>query len=202
MLFSHLCSVQLFLFFAQYVLAAAPAQTLTNDGNGKSIYVPQPGTTSSVASPQYTPTLVYNCAQMPLICENVAAWAKSNNNAGGDIPANGLILYFDPDKNNKNARRQLACGCFNHDSCVGSGTSNGKRAGDKVTDIATSAGPFADIPTGASSIMVAGKSIYRPSRPFSLKASDRSKSSTGREQATLEFNSRSVLRRRNWYDMR
>ncbi|KAF6232734.1 hypothetical protein HO173_008948 [Letharia columbiana] len=159
MLLSRLISAQLSLFFAQYVLAAAPAQTLTDDGNGKQIYVPQPGTTSSVASPEYTPTLVYNCAQMPLICENVAAWAKTNNNAGGDIPANNLFLYFDPDATNKNARRQLACGCFDHDGCDGSGTSGtskGKRTGDKVTDIATSAGPFANIPPTAAAIIMAG----------------------------------------------
>ena len=99
---------------------------------------------------------------MPLICENIAASAKKNGNPQGDIPASGNILYFDPDETNKDARRQSACGCFDHDSCVGSGQSNGKRTGDKVTDIATSAGPFTPIPPTASAIILAGKSINRP----------------------------------------
>ena len=163
MMFSRLSSVPLSVLFAQYVLSAAPlAQTITDDGNGKSIYVPQPGSTSSVAAPAFTPTLVYNCQQMPLICENIAAWAKKNGNAQGDIPANNNILYFDPDETNKDTRRQSACGCFDHDSCVGSSTSNGKRTGDKVTDIANSAGPFTPIPPTASAIILAGKSINRP----------------------------------------
>ena len=172
MLFSRVSSVQLSLFFAQCVLSAPLTQTITDDGNGKSIYVPLPGSTSSVAAPAYTPTLVYNCAQMPLICENVAAWAINNGNAQGDIPANNLYFYFDPDQTNKDARRQSACGCFAHDNCVGSGTSNGKRSGDKVTDIATSAGPYTNIPATASAIIVAGKMINRPSHLFCLKSSD------------------------------
>ena len=162
MFFLRLASVHLSVLFAQYALSAAPAQTLTDDGNGKTIYVPQPGSTSSVDAPAYTPTLVYNCQQMPLICENVAAWAKANGNTQGDIPSSNLIFYFDPDQTNKDARRQAACGCFDHDSCVDSGTSNGKRSGDKVTDIAISAGPFTNIPATASAIIVAGKSIDEP----------------------------------------
>lgn len=133
------------------------ATTITNDGQGKSIYIPTAGSTSSVAAPAATPTLIYNCFQMPLICENVAAWAKQINPAGnGDFQGNQLF-YFDPDNTNKDSRRGQACGCFSHDDCVGSGTSNGKRSGDKVTDIATSASSFSSISQTASAIILAGK---------------------------------------------
>ena len=133
------------------------ATTITKDGNGKSIYVPTTGSTSSVAAPAAAPTLIYNCFQMPLICENVAAWAKQTNPGGnGDFTGNQLF-YFDPDNSNKDSRRGQACGCFSHDDCVGSGTSNGKRQGDKVTDIASSAGPFNPISPAPSAIILAGK---------------------------------------------
>ena len=150
-------SVSNFLFFglAQRALAQL-AQTTTIDGNGNAIYSPSPGaSTSAVAAPAFTPTLVYNCAQMPLICENVAAWAIANNNPSGDIPQN-LIFYFDPDSDNKDKRRGSSCGCFSHDDCVGSGTSSGKRNGDKVTDIATSTVTVSTIDAANTAILTAG----------------------------------------------
>lgn len=129
------------------------AQTLTTDNQGHPIYVPSAGApTSSVAAPQATPTLIYNCFNMPLICENVAAYAISSGNAQGDL-SGPLLLYFDPDSGNKDIRRAKACGCFAHDDCVGSGISHGKRAGDKVTDIA---GTFPSISPAAVDIIKAG----------------------------------------------
>lgn len=146
------------LFVSAFSLQALAdlATTITDDGQGKSIYIPTAGSTSSVAAPAATPTLIYNCFQMPLICENVAAWAKQVNPAGGGDFNGNQLFYFDPDDTNKNSRRGTACGCFSHDDCVGSGTSNGKRQGDKVTDIATSASAFNPIPAAASNIIVAG----------------------------------------------
>lgn len=89
---------------------------------------------------------------MPLICENVAAYAIKSGNAQGDL-SGPKLLYFDPDSGNKDKRREKACGCFAHDDCVGSGTSNGKRAGVKVTDIA---GTFPTISPAAVDIIKAG----------------------------------------------
>lgn len=73
----------------------------------------------------------------------------------GDLNGNQL-LYFNPEPSSWDTRRQRACGCFSHDDCVGSEVSNGKRAGDKVTDIATSAGPFATISPSDAQIIQAG----------------------------------------------
>lgn len=149
-------SSTLLLFVLGRQSLAQFATTITDDGNGKSIYVPQAGSTSSVAAPAATPTLIYNCFTMPLICENVAAWAKQFFPSGnGDLNGNQLF-YFDPEPSSKDARRQKACGCFSHDDCSGSGVSKGKRAGDKVTDIAASAGPFATISPSDEQIIKAG----------------------------------------------
>ena len=75
---------------------------------------------------------------MPLICENVAAWwLKRDPNSNGNVPDRNFIFYFDPDQTNKTKRRQRACGCFAHDDCGLSGTSNGKSRGVAVTVIAT-----------------------------------------------------------------
>lgn len=146
----------LLIFALSHQTLAQLATTITDDGTGKSIYVPKAGSTSSVAAPAATPTLIYNCFTMPLICENVAAWAKQVNPGGnGDINGNQLF-FFDPEPSSKDTRRQKACGCFSHDDCVGSAVSNGKRAGDKVTDIATSAGPFATISPSDAQIIQAG----------------------------------------------
>lgn len=97
--------------------AAQLAQTTTTDANKKPIYVAG-ASTSSVAAPAFTPTLVYNCYYMPLICENVANYAKSvNPNGGGDLAA-AQIFYFDPSDAALTSRRRKACGCFNHDGCT------------------------------------------------------------------------------------
>ena len=110
-------------------------QTLTND-KSTSIYVPIAGSTSAVATPAATPTIIYNCQQMPLICENVAAWANSNGGNNGDL-AKPPLFYYDPDPDHKNGRRGAACGCFQHDNCLDA-DSKGKRNAEKITDIATS----------------------------------------------------------------
>lgn len=136
--------------------SAQLAQTTTKDGSGNHVYVPSAGaSTSSVAAPASTPTLVYNCAQMPLICENVAAWAIKKGNTQGHIPQN-QVFYFDPDAGNKDKRRDKFCGCFSHDDCVGSGISSGKRKGDKVTDIAASTVNVNPIGAAETGIMKAG----------------------------------------------
>lgn len=97
--------------------AAQLAQTTTTDANKKPIYVAG-ASTSSVAAPAFTPTLVYNCYYMPLICENVANFAKSvNPNGGGDLAAS-QIFYFDPSDAALTSRRRKACGCFDHDGCT------------------------------------------------------------------------------------
>jgi len=134
------------------------AQTLTDDGQGNSIYVPTAGSTSAVAAPAATPTLVYNCLQMPLICENVAAYANDNGGTNGDLPNQQVLLYYDPDNTNKDKRRGVACGCFEHDTC-NTATANGKSSGSKVTDIATASprtNTFTSISPGATNIILAG----------------------------------------------
>ena len=116
-------------------LATALAQDLTTDAQGKPIYDPGTGTTFSVAAPTATPTLVYNCAAMPLICENVASYAKKVQNPGGHGDLNGLpIFHFDPSNDDKRQRRQLSCGCFKHDNCPQQ-SSTGKQS-VLITDIA------------------------------------------------------------------
>ena len=114
--------------------AAQFSQVTTLGSGGQAEYVA--GTsTSSVAAPIFTPTLVYNCYYMPLICENVASYAKSINPAlNGDLAAN-VLFHFDPSSDSLTLRRARACGCFKHDSCD-TAKSNGKSAGTKVTDIA------------------------------------------------------------------
>ena len=145
--------------FTRQTLAAL-ATTITDDGNGKSIYVPVAGSTSSVAAPAATPTLIYNCNQMPLICENVAAWVKGGGGGGsstGDLAGNQLF-YFDPEPGQKDSRRTSACGCFDHDNCVGSGKSSGKSSGSLVVDIATATlgNAISAIAPAASPIILAG----------------------------------------------
>lgn len=117
------------------------AQTLTTDplAPGKLIYVPYPGSTSSVAAPIAVPTLVYNCYNMPLICENVASWAKSVHPSGNGDLGQTQRLYFDPDDKHKDRRRGAACGCFHHDGCS-TAVSNGKQAGVSVQTIARGGG--------------------------------------------------------------
>ena len=138
--FVRLASVSAF-GFSHYAVSQL-MQTIIDDGNGKSIYVLLPGSTSSVAAPAPMPTLVYNWGQMPLICENVAAWwLKQDPNSNGNVPDKNFICSFDPDQTNKNKRRQRACGCFGgcfaHDDCRLSGTSNGKSRSVAVTAIVT-----------------------------------------------------------------
>lgn len=121
--------------FAQF------AQTLTTDPNvpGKLLYVPSPGSTSSVAAPIATPTLVYNCYNMPLICENVASWARKIHPSGNGDLGQAQLFYFDPDEANKDRPRGVACGCFHHDSCS-TAVSDGKQAGVSVRSIAGGGG--------------------------------------------------------------
>ena len=130
------------------VNAAAQFSQVTQIVSGRPAeYVAGPST-SSVAAPAFTPTLVYNCYYMPLICENVANYAKSiDNSLGGDLAAPRLF-HFDPSTSSLESRRQRACGCFKHDDCD-TKTSNGKSDGTKVTDIAKRA-PFDTLNTPMS----------------------------------------------------
>lgn len=114
-------------------VSAQLAQTLTIDPQvpGKLIYVPSPGSTSSVAAPIAVPTLVYNCYNMPLICENIASWAKTVHPSGNGDLGQAQTIYFDPDETHKDRRRGVACGCFHHDGCLNA-VSNGKQAGVSV----------------------------------------------------------------------
>ena len=116
--------------------AAQFPQTTTTDPNqnNKRIYVAG-GSTSSVAAPQSTPTLVYNCYWMPLICENVADYAKTINPGGNGDLGGVQLFHFDPDTSKSSPRRKNTCGCFNHDSCS-TAISQGKRSRRLVTDFA------------------------------------------------------------------
>ena len=128
------------LIFIVPVFAAPPATTTDLDpqAQNKPIYKANGGRTFSVAAPASTPTLVYNCNAMPLICENVAAWANKNKGNRG-IHNGAPVFYFDPDQSDKESRRTASCGCFKHDEC-NVATSNGRYPGKKVTDIAYTAG--------------------------------------------------------------
>ena len=112
--------------------AAQYAQTTTQDAQGAPIYIGS--ATSSVAAPQFTATLVYNCYYMPLICENVANYAKTINPGGGGDLAAPKEFHFDPETTALEKRRDRACGCFEHDDCS-TAKSQGKTT-DLVTDIA------------------------------------------------------------------
>ena len=141
-------------------ILAQLAQTLTTDPQvpGKLIYVPSPGSTSSVAAPIAVPTLVYNCYNMPLICENVASWAKTVHPSGNGDLGQAQTFYFDPDEAHKQRRRGVACGCFRHDDCS-TAVSNGKQAGVNVQSIARSGGNanvFSGISSSNSRILLAG----------------------------------------------
>ena len=96
---------------------------------------------------------------MPLICENVAAWAIDQGNGPGDIAQN-LIFWFDPNSNDKDQHHQKSCGCFAHGDCVGSGKSSGKKKDDKVTDIASSTLDFGTIPPAVTQILKDGTLDY------------------------------------------
>ena len=128
--------------------AAQFAQTITVDvnQNGKSIYIAG-ASTSSVAAPAFTPTLVYNCYYMPLICENVANYAKSVNSGGGGDLASPQLFYFDPNDSALSSRRNSVCGCFKHDDCS-TANSQGKTT-KRVTAIAGQA-PFDTLNTPIS----------------------------------------------------
>lgn len=122
------------------------------------MYIPIPGLgnpTSTVATPQSTPTLIYNCFQMPLICENVAAWAKSQDPTfAGDLPQNqAQLFHFDPSESAKVKRRQGSCGCFQHDNCP-STTSGGKSPGVGIPQLAL--GPAPPYNPGSLTIIQAG----------------------------------------------
>ena len=146
--------VVLEVILASYAIAADVATTLTTDPAvpGKSIYLPSAGAAaSSVAAPSASPTLVYNCYNMPLICENVASYVKKINPGGTGDLASALTLYFDPSDSNKDNRRQAACGCFSHDTCP-SQTSNGKRAGMLVSNIAIASAPVPLLPISPANV--------------------------------------------------
>ena len=130
------------------VKAAAQFSQVTRIGSGGQAEYVVGSSTSSVAAPIFTPTLVYNCYYMPLICENVASYAKSINPGGnGDLAAN-VLFHFDPSTVSLTSRRGRACGCFKHDDCE-TAKSNGKSDGTKVTDIAKRA-PFDTLNTPMS----------------------------------------------------
>ena len=114
------------------------AQGLTSvggDSNGLAtpVYIPKAGKISRITAPTATPTLVYNCYNMPLICENVASYLKSQGNGNGDLDGSQLF-YFDPDQTNRKTRQKTACGNFPHDTCA-TQTSRGKRFGQSIADI-------------------------------------------------------------------
>lgn len=122
------------------------------------VWVPVAGgaATSRIAAPLATPTLIYNCAQMPLICENVASWARDEfpqNN--GDLPGNQLF-HFDPNERAKNRRRTHTCDDFAHDTCPQQ-ISNGKQLGISVPQVAFNAFGAAPPISGTSqAIILAG----------------------------------------------
>ena len=127
--------------------AAQFSQVIQTDLNGKKEYVAG-SSTSSVAAPNFTPILVYNCYYMPLICENVASYAKGINPGGnGDLAAQ-VLFHFDPSTSSLESRRAKACGCFQHDGCD-QAKSNGKSDGTSVTIIAKRA-PFDTLNTPMS----------------------------------------------------
>lgn len=131
----------------------AQFDTTTTVTAGNTLYIPTPGSTSTVAAPASIPTLIYNCFQMPLICENVAAWAKTQfPTMAGDLPGNQLF-HFDPLDTAKEKRRQRSCGCFQHDNCP-STTSDGKQPGVAIPDIAL--GPAPPIDPASQAIILAG----------------------------------------------
>ncbi len=136
--------------------AAQYAQTTTQNTQGTPIYIGD--ATSSVAAPLFTATLVYNCYYMPLICENVANYAKTINPGGGGNLAAPKEFHFDPDGTALSQRRDRACGCFKHDDCS-TARSQGKTT-NLVTDIAGRA-PFDTLNTPLSqaseNIILAGK---------------------------------------------
>ena len=136
--------------------AAQYAQTTTQNAQGTPIYIGD--ATSSVAAPLFTATLVYNCYYMPLICENVANYAKTINPGGGGSLAAPQQFHFDPNGTLLESRRQKACGCFQHDDCS-TARSQGKTT-DLVIDIAGRA-PFDTLNTPLSqaskNIILAGK---------------------------------------------
>lgn len=136
--------------------AAQYAQTTTQDAQGTPIYIGS--ATSSVAAPLFTATLVYNCYYMPLICENVANYAKTINPGGGGNLAAPKEFHFDPENNALEKRRTNACGCFEHDDCS-TARSQGKTT-NLVTNIAGQA-PFNTLNTPLSqasrNIILAGK---------------------------------------------
>ncbi|KAK0510954.1 hypothetical protein JMJ35_006506 [Cladonia borealis] len=142
--------------FASYAFAQFSTD-ITVDSNGKKVYIAA-AATSSVAAPASTPTLVYNCYYMPLICENVANFAKDiNPGGGGDLGAMQLF-YFDPDQSHKESRRTASCGCFQHDDCP-LAKSNGKQAGTLVTQIGNQApmnGLNTPINAASQQILLAG----------------------------------------------
>ena len=142
--------------FASYAFAQFSTD-ITVDSNGKKVYIAA-AATSSVAAPASTPTLVYNCYYMPLICENVANFAKDiNPGGGGDLGAMQLF-YFDPDQSHKESRRTASCGCFKHDDCP-LAKSNGKQAGTLVTQIGNQApmnGLNTPINAASQQILLAG----------------------------------------------
>ena len=141
----HLCFA--LVSFAVNTAAQFSQVIQTDPTNKKPIYVAG-SSTSSVAAPQFTPILVYNCYYMPLICENVASYAKGINAGGSADLAAQLVFHFDPNKSSLESRRDKACGCFPHDGCD-QAESNGKSDGTKVTDIAKRA-PFDTLNTPMS----------------------------------------------------
>ncbi|KAI9798517.1 MAG: hypothetical protein M1833_004784 [Piccolia ochrophora] len=126
---------------------AAPAkqakwpQTLTEVNMGQpptktTVWIPEAGKTSSLASTSAAggyPTLVYNCKQMPLICENAKEYLNTNGKNFEKNSDGAYKLHYDPDGGHLRTRRDEAChdGKFCPDSCKDATT-----AGKKVSDIA------------------------------------------------------------------
>lgn len=129
------------------------ATTTTVNAGNMPLYIPTVGSTSMIASPAATPTLVYNCFQMRLICENVASWAKQGHGTSDGNLNIAQLFHFDPDEGQKDKRRQHTCGCFNHDNCPNK-RSSGKKSGTLIPAIAL--GPAVSIEPAANNIILAG----------------------------------------------
>lgn len=108
----------LWLLYASSTALAAKVpknQGTTTDSSGKVIYDPGNGdaVSSVVSATGAMPTLVYNCAQMPLICSNVG-----QSSYAAQLAANGQITFHqDTAPSNTEGRRTQACGRFKHDEC-------------------------------------------------------------------------------------
>jgi hypothetical protein len=105
-------SLELMLKLLTIILTLCPlvfCDSVSVNGRGTTLYRGTPVQTL----PYGMPTLTYNCAKMPSICENVAQREQMNDDYS--LVNDPVLLHFDKSGSRKKTRRRQSCPANWHD---------------------------------------------------------------------------------------